>query len=53
MFTQYYGKNYAEGFGEVKVISTFPIQEKRPERCGKKIKMGRYCYYCGKYKGLW
>jgi len=25
----------------------------RCERCGRKIKAGRYCYYCGRFKGLW
>jgi ribosomal protein L32 len=28
-------------------------KERKCESCGKKIKMGRYCYWCGRRKGLW
>lgn len=31
----------------------FKRSERRCQRCRRKIKMGRYCFYCGRYRGLW
>jgi rRNA maturation endonuclease Nob1 len=35
------------------VKEIFRRRERRCQRCGRQIKMGRYCYYCGRYLGLW
>ncbi len=39
-------------FAIIKMANGGYLQVKKCERYGKKIKMGKYCYWCGKYKGL-
>jgi len=31
----------------------FATAKRKDAKDRKKIKMGRYCYRCGRYKGLW